>query len=34
MQVLLIMIAAFVGYVVMYPLYGRYVGRKIFGLSP
>ncbi len=33
MEALLIMIAAFVGYLVMYQLYGRYVGRRIFGLS-
>ncbi|MCB2149589.1 MAG: carbon starvation protein A [Deltaproteobacteria bacterium] len=33
MNVLLVMIAAFVGYIVMYQLYGRYIGRKIFMLS-
>ncbi|WP_319408087.1 carbon starvation protein A [uncultured Desulfosarcina sp.] len=33
MNVLLVMIAAFVGYIVMYRLYGRYIGRKIFMLS-
>jgi hypothetical protein len=33
MQVLLIMIAAFIGYIVMYQLYGRYIGRTIFRLS-
>jgi len=33
MEVLLIMIAAFVGYLVMYRLYGRYIGNKIFALS-
>ncbi len=33
MNVLLVMIAAFVGYIVMYQLYGRFVGRRIFMLS-
>jgi len=33
MEVLLIMIAAFVGYIVMYQFYGRYIGKKIFRLS-
>ena len=33
MEVLLIMIAAFIGYLVMYQLYGRYVGSRIFALS-
>ena len=33
MGALLIMIVAFVGYIVMYQLYGKYIGNKIFGLS-
>ena len=33
MEALLIMVVAFVGYLVMYQLYGRYIGRIIFGLS-
>ena len=33
MDVLFVMIAAFVGYLVMYHLYGRYIGRRIFALS-
>ena len=33
MGALLIMLVAFVGYIVMYQLYGKYIGNKIFGLS-
>jgi carbon starvation protein len=33
MDALLIMVVAFVGYLMMYHLYGRYIGSKIFGLS-
>ena len=33
MDALLIMILAFVGYIAMYQLYGRYIGSKIFALS-
>jgi carbon starvation protein len=33
MGALLIMVVAFVGYIVMYQLYGKFVGRKIFALS-
>lgn len=33
MAALLIMIVAFVGYIVMYKLYGQYIGRRIFMLS-
>lgn len=34
MDALLMMILAFAGYIVMYRLYGRYVAKKIFALSP
>ncbi|MBW1715602.1 MAG: carbon starvation protein A [Deltaproteobacteria bacterium] len=30
---LLIMIVAFIGYILMYQLYGKFIGRKIFNLS-
>ncbi|QGY38655.1 carbon starvation protein A [Pseudodesulfovibrio cashew] len=33
MDAMLMMLAAFAGYIVMYQLYGRYIGRKIFALS-
>jgi carbon starvation protein len=33
MDALLIMIVAFAGYLIMYRLYGQYIGSKIFGLS-
>lgn len=33
MDALLIMLVAFVGYILMYQLYGKYIGRKIFSLS-
>ncbi len=33
MDSMLIMVVSFVGYLVMYALYGRFVGKKIFGLS-
>lgn len=33
MGALLIMVVTFIGYIVIYQLYGRYVGRKIFALS-
>jgi carbon starvation protein len=33
MDALLIMVVAFVGYIIMYRLYGQYIGRKIFALS-
>jgi carbon starvation protein len=33
MAALLIMILAFAGYIIMYKLYGQYIGRKIFALS-
>jgi carbon starvation protein len=33
MDALLIMVVAFVGYLIMYQLYGKYIGSKIFGLS-
>jgi carbon starvation protein len=33
MAALLIMVLAFVGYIIMYKLYGQYIGRKIFMLS-
>ena len=33
MDALLIMVVAFVGYLFMYQLYGKYIGSKIFGLS-
>jgi carbon starvation protein len=34
MGALLIMVVAFVGYIIMYHLYGKFIGRKIFALSP
>ncbi|UCE34910.1 MAG: carbon starvation protein A, partial [Deltaproteobacteria bacterium] len=34
MGALLIMVVAFVGYIIMYQLYGKFIGRKIFALSP
>ncbi|MFC1505310.1 carbon starvation protein A [Thermodesulfobacteriota bacterium] len=33
MEALIIMVLAFVGYIVMYQLYGKYIGSKIFALS-
>lgn len=33
MNALLIMILAFAGYLIMYNLYGRYIGKKIFNLT-
>ena len=33
MDALLIMVLSFVGYIAMYQLYGRYVGRRIFALA-
>jgi carbon starvation protein len=33
MDVLLIMVLAFAGYIAMYQLYGRYIGRRIFALT-
>ena len=33
MGALLIMVVALVGYIVMYQLYGKYIGRKIFAIS-
>ncbi len=33
MAALLIMILAFVGYIIMYQLYGKFIGNKIFALS-
>ncbi len=33
MDALLIMVVAFVGYLFMYQLYGKYIGSKIFALS-
>ncbi len=33
MDAVLIMVVAFVGYILMYKLYGRFIGRKIFNLS-
>jgi len=33
MDALLIMVLAFVGYIAMYQLYGRYIGRRIFALA-
>ncbi|MBI9082817.1 MAG: carbon starvation protein A [Desulfobacterales bacterium] len=34
MEALLIMIVAFIGYIAMYKLYGEYIGKRIFALSP
>ncbi|MCD4741514.1 MAG: carbon starvation protein A [Desulfobacteraceae bacterium] len=33
MQALLIMVVAFIGYIAMYSLYGKFIGNKIFKLS-
>jgi len=33
MDVLLIVVLAFVGYLAMYQLYGRFIGRRIFALA-
>ena len=33
MDAVLIMVLAFVGYILMYRLYGQFIGRKIFNLS-
>ncbi|MBA7714109.1 hypothetical protein ES703_123125 [subsurface metagenome] len=33
MDAVLIMVGAFVGYILMYKLYGKFIGRKIFNLS-
>jgi len=33
MGALLIMVIAFVGYIIMYQFYGKFIGRKIFALS-
>ena len=33
MAALLIMILAFIGYIIMYQLYGKFIGNKIFALS-
>lgn len=33
MDALIIMVLAFIGYIIMYQLYGRYIGSKIFALS-
>ncbi|MGD9237989.1 MAG: carbon starvation CstA family protein, partial [Desulfobacterales bacterium] len=33
MDALAIMVLAFAGYIVMYHLYGKYIGSKIFALS-
>jgi carbon starvation protein len=33
MDALIIMVLAFVGYIIMYQLYGKYIGNKIFALS-
>ncbi len=33
MEAVLIMVVAFVGYILMFRLYGRFIGRKIFNLS-
>jgi len=33
MDVLLIVVLAFVGYVAMYQHYGRFIGRRIFALA-
>ncbi len=34
MDALFIMVLAFAGYIVMYKLYGQYIGKKVFALSP
>ena len=33
MNALLIMVVAFAGYIIMYNIYGRYIGKKIFNLT-
>ena len=33
MGALAIMVLAFAGYIIMYQLYGKYIGNKIFALS-
>jgi len=33
MAALLIMILAFIGYIILYQLYGKFIGNKIFALS-
>jgi carbon starvation protein len=33
MGALAIMVLAFAGYIIMYQLYGKYIGKKIFALS-
>ena len=33
MGALAIMVLAFAGYIIMYKLYGQYIGREIFKLS-
>jgi len=33
MEALLIMLLAFAGYIIMYKLYGQYIGKKVFALS-
>jgi len=33
MEALLIMLVAFAGYIIMYKLYGQYIGKKVFALS-
>jgi len=34
MEALLIMVIAFAGYIIMYQLYGKFIGKTIFNLSP
>ena len=34
MDVLLIMITTFVGYIIMYKIYGQFIAKKIFKLRP
>ena len=33
MEALLIMVVVFAGYIIMYHLYGKFIGKKIFNLS-
>jgi hypothetical protein len=33
MDALIMMVLAFAGYIIMYKLYGQYIGKKIFALS-
>ena len=33
MEALAVMVLAFAGYIIMYRLYGKYIGSKIFALS-